>query len=282
MVWFRTVWRSAGREIHDFPTKANSRHLRQTHNALVHLLGSEKLKGSAHIGANHSRQGIYSFWIHHFNQFNYAMNILFQKSEWGQLPWICPGINDSWLKTKNSGAEVGNDYYWSSQKYYYYRRPIGDPSETYWRLTCLIEDWHASSETNMPHPRPIGDQHVSSETLGHPWVSNPACWSLMRHVGLQLVSDETCWSLMGLRWGMLASRWGISGMSISDGSPIIIIFSWTRLVVWESWTCTISIIVQNSGRIRFPGPDQPEKENSTQRHGGVTQFICMNSSIFVI
>ena len=146
-----------------------------------------------------------------------------------------------------------------------YRRPIRD----------LLE-------TDMPHPRPIGDQHVSSETLGHPWVSNPACWSLMRHVGLQLVSDETCWSLMGLRWGMLASRWGISGMSISDGSPIIIIFSWTLLVVWESWTCTISIIVQNSGRIRFPGPDQPEKENSTQRHGGVTQFICMNSSIFVI
>ena len=38
-----------------FPFKANSRHLRQMHNALVHLLGSEQLKGTAHIAANHTR-----------------------------------------------------------------------------------------------------------------------------------------------------------------------------------------------------------------------------------
>ena len=34
---------------------------------------------------------------------------------------------------------------WSSQKYYYYRRPIGFPLETYWRP---IGDRHASLETS--------------------------------------------------------------------------------------------------------------------------------------
>ena len=180
-----------------------------------------------------------------------------------------------------------------------YRRPIRD----------LLE-------TDMPHRRPtclIRDQHASSETHWRPTCLIRDPWSPMGLQSGMLVSDEACRSSIGLWWDLLVSdgsqmrhvglpmrhiglRWGMSisyrslfrhvglqsGMSISDGSPIIIIFSWTLLIVWESWTCTISIIVQNSGRIRFPGPDQPEKENSTQRHGGVTQFICMNSSIFVI
>ena len=77
-----------------------------------------------------------------------------------------------------------------SRKYYYYRRPIGDLSETRWRSTCLIGhplenstcfigDWHGgsethrrprnvSSETGMSNRRSIGDQHAWCETHGRP------------------------------------------------------------------------------------------------------------------
>ena len=68
-----------------------------------------------------------------------------------------------------------------SRKYYYYRR---DLSETHQRLTCLIEDRHASSgthqkakfligdplETDMLHRRPkclIGDKFETDILQGH-------------------------------------------------------------------------------------------------------------------
>ena len=61
-----------------------------------------------------------------------------------------------------------NLYFGSSRKYYYYRRPIRDPSETdmpdwrpigdldmlHWRLACPIGNRHAPSETDMPDRRP--------------------------------------------------------------------------------------------------------------------------------
>ena len=62
----------------------------------------------------------------------------------------------------------------SSRKYYYYRRSIGDLSETQRRRRCLIGDLdmhhlrdmpdrrprHASSKTNMPDRRPTKDRHT--------------------------------------------------------------------------------------------------------------------------
>ena len=59
-----------------------------------------------------------------------------------------------------------------------YRRPIEDPSETHRRPTCFIGD---PSETDMPHRRPIGDQHVSSEIH-----QRPTCL-----IGDRLASSET-------------------------------------------------------------------------------------------
>ena len=62
-----------------------------------------------------------------------------------------------------------NDKNWNSQKYYYYRRPIGDPTETdmpYRRPTCLILR-PTCVIGDMPDWRPtclIGDRHVSLET----------------------------------------------------------------------------------------------------------------------
>ena len=48
-----------------------------------------------------------------------------------------------------------------------------------WRLTCLIGDGHASTETdmpdwktNMPDWGPIGDRHASSETDMTDWRLN--------------------------------------------------------------------------------------------------------------
>ena len=56
----------------------------------------------------------------------------------------------------------------SSRKYYFYRRPIGDLSETHRRpigdLDIFIGDWLAPSETDMPDRRHIGDRHAPSET----------------------------------------------------------------------------------------------------------------------
>ena len=87
----------------------------------------------------------------------------------------------------------------TSQKYYFYQRPIREPSETHQRPTCLIGDQLETdmpdqrptylirdpleidmphrrptclirdpSETNMPDGRPIGDRHVSSEIHWRP------------------------------------------------------------------------------------------------------------------
>ena len=108
-------------------------------------------------------------------------------------------VQKSNSKSSKSGVKVEYSVpVRNSQKYYYYRRPIGDLSKTYWRSigdpwennmpdqrpigarhasletdmphwgpTCLIGDRHASLETDMPHQRPkclIGDQHASLET----------------------------------------------------------------------------------------------------------------------
>ena len=103
---------------------------------------------------------------------------------------------------------------WSSLKYFYYRRPIGDPSET-----------------DMPDRRHIGDRHASS----------------IRHVGLRsgvLVSDETYWSPIGLRSGMLVFdgspirhvglQWG---MSVSNGSSMKHVgLRWVFNEAWRSPT----------------------------------------------
>ena len=126
----------------------------------------------------------------------------------------------------------------SSRKYYYHRRPIGDPLETHRRPTCLIGD---QSETDMPHRRPIGDQHSSSEThwrptclIGDQHASSETNMphqrpiintylaqgqSPIRHVDLRWVSDDACWSPGGLQSGMLVFDWspirhvGLNGVS---------------------------------------------------------------------
>ena len=60
----------------------------------------------------------------------------------------------------------------SSRKYYYYRRPIGDPLETDMPERRSIRDppeahWrpqHASSKPDIPDQRPMGDRHAQPET----------------------------------------------------------------------------------------------------------------------
>ena len=129
----------------------------------------------------------------------------------------------------------------SSLKYFYYQRPIGDPSENYWssigRPTGLIRDRHMTDrrakclikdplKTNRTDWRPIEDQHGCLEIhrrliclIGDPLVTDMPHWrttlgkiciyhgSLMRHVGLRWVSDEACLSLVGHQSGMLVSDW---------------------------------------------------------------------------
>ena len=61
-------------------------------------------------------------------------------------------------------------------------------------------------------------------------VSDHACRSPIKHVGLWCVSNQVrwsplknvdCWSQMGLRWSMSRSPMGLqSGMSVSDRSPL--------------------------------------------------------------
>ena len=68
----------------------------------------------------------------------------------------------------------------SSQIYYYYRRPIKDPSETYQRP---IGDRHVWSETDMPDWRPVGDRLAWSVTH-----RRPTCL-----FGYQRASSETYW-----------------------------------------------------------------------------------------
>ena len=134
----------------------------------------------------------------------------------------------------------------SSRKYYYYRRPVVDISETHQRPTCLIEDPSETdmpdrrpiSETDMPHQRPtclIGDLHASLETdmphrRRHAYSKThqrPICLIEDLYASSEThkkyisypgsVSDQACRSPMCLR----------SGMSTSDetcrspnGSPI--------------------------------------------------------------
>ena len=136
----------------------------------------------------------------------------------------------------------------STRKYYFYHRPIGDPSETHRRLTCLIEEL---SETNMPDQKTIGDLGISVSDgacrypMGHVgprWVSVQACRSLIGHVGLQWVSVQTCRSPMGhvsLRWSMSMSPMSLwSGISVYDRSLIIIIFLWTRIIRVKEKKCS--------------------------------------------
>ena len=103
----------------------------------------------------------------------------------------------------------------SSLKYYYYRKPIGDPLETDMPDQRPIGDQHASSETHMLDQVPIGYQHALAETHWRPacLIIDPQEIHILPRVGLRSgisVSDEACRSPMGLR----------SGMSVSDGSLI--------------------------------------------------------------
>ena len=50
----------------------------------------------------------------------------------------------------------------SSRKYYYYLRPIGNPSET---DMPDRRPQHAPSETDMPDRRPIEDRHACGDQL---------------------------------------------------------------------------------------------------------------------
>ena len=104
------------------------------------------------------------------------------------------------------------------RKYYYYRRPIEDPLETYMyyqRPPHLIKDRHASSETHskpdMPHRRP---KNASEK---YP----------IRHVGIwsgMLVSDQACRFPMGRSDQASQSHISDVGlqsdMSVSNGSPM--------------------------------------------------------------
>ena len=81
--------------------------------------------------------------------------------------------------------------------------------------------------------RHIGLQRVSDKACM--LVSDQACRSQTKHVGFRWFVDQTWRSPMGLvrfRWVSYQecrSPMGLwSGMSVSDGSPIVIIFSWTR------------------------------------------------------
>ena len=139
----------------------------------------------------------------------------------------------------------------SSQKYYYYWRPIGDwhalsETSTFFigdldmlhRIpTCLIGDplktstcfigdrhaWlethrrhrHAKSETNMSDWRPIEDRHAPSVSNGSPMKHIEfSDGSPIRHIGIWWSLSRSSIMHVGLRW-------------VSDGSPIVIIFSWT-------------------------------------------------------
>ena len=73
-------------------------------------------------------------------------------------------------KNKQKNKFKFNEQKKSSRKYYYYRRPIGDPTETYRRPIGDLSETHRRpigdpSETDMPHRRPIGDRHVVSKVV---------------------------------------------------------------------------------------------------------------------
>ena len=125
----------------------------------------------------------------------------------------------------------------SSRKYFYYRRPIGDSSETHrrsiedrhvWsetqrRPTCLIWHWHAWSETLWRPTCLIGYRHAWSETH-----RRPTC--LIKHVqrvfgqewrsssGMS-VPDEARQYLMGILSSCRSTIRHVdlrSGISVSD------------------------------------------------------------------
>ena len=100
---------------------------------------------------------------------------------------------------------------------------IGDPSMT---STCFLGDWHAWSQThqrprlatlenNMPDWRPIKDRHAPSVTD----ISHQKLTCLIGYPS----ETSTCFSY-------LASRSPMGLREVSDVSPIIIIFSWTRFI----------------------------------------------------
>ena len=115
-----------------------------------------------------------------------------------------------------SGIWVSDETFKSeSSRKYFYQRPIGDSSETdmphrkpiedrhawsetHLRLTCLIGDpfgdRHVSSEVDMPDRRHIDDRHAWSETLRRPTLGKICIshGSQMRHVSLRWVSAEAC------------------------------------------------------------------------------------------
>ena len=122
------------------------------------------------------------------------------------------------------------------------RRSIGDRhagSENRQRPTCLIGD---PSVTNMPDQRPTLCKICISYGSGI-WVSNEACRSLIRHVGLRsdtLVPDEACRSPMSM--SVSDQHVGLrSIMSVSDGSSI-------RHLRWVSDNNNIFL---NSGEIMY-------------------------------
>ena len=93
---------------------------------------------------------------------------------------------------------------WSSQKYYYYGRPIEDQLKTHCKPRRLIGDpletnaQHASSETDVPDQRPIN----------HAWsrIQLGLCRASIRDVGIRLgmlVSNQAFQSpirKVGFRW----------------------------------------------------------------------------------
>ena len=128
----------------------------------------------------------------------------------------------------------------SSRKYYYYRRPIGDPTNTEipdrkpiwnlympdWRPTWLIGDRHAHrrptcpSETDMP--RPIGDKWESNRNLNS-CIFKFAYFYLRLLIYIYWNNVRTLIMHFGLRWSMCVSDGACrslrSGMLISDWSP---------------------------------------------------------------
>ena len=123
----------------------------------------------------------------------------------------------------------------------------------YWAVRNVILN-KIFAITDVSDRRPIGDQHVWSETdmpnrtrMGHTWSSiSVSNGSPMRHVCHQWgisVSDEAIWSSIrhiGIRW---VSAQTCRSPIVYDRSPIIIIFSWVnslfiklfRFKILRSW-----------------------------------------------
>ena len=50
----RSIWKKAGQEFPDFPSKANSHHLRKSATTYAHTYGSNKVRSQIHVALNHS------------------------------------------------------------------------------------------------------------------------------------------------------------------------------------------------------------------------------------